>query len=268
MPRLGSFFGQSSLTGWSRYFDYQVAVAREAVIPWLRDRMPLEGVRIGDFGCHEGGMLHAFREDTGVAGGLGLELNSALVERSPFVADGSFRLEVGDLATARGEETFGLVLLHDVLEHVGDVEAVVRASAARLAPGGRLFVSFPPYRSPFGGHQQYAAGAARALPYVHHLPKRLFLRVARPAATEYMTAADALEDLRSVRRTRLTLARAEAAFAGAGLRAEHCELFLVRPEHSLRYGVPTVGAGPLGAIPVLRELIVSGAYYLLAPSCS
>lgn len=252
-----------SLTGWPTYFEYQIAVAREALIPWLRPRVELDGALVGDFGCHEGGMLHAFREDTGAAGGVGIELNPTLVERSPFVSDDRFRLEVGDLAEAVAGERFDLIVLHDVLEHVGDVGAVLEAAAARLAPGGRLFVSFPPYRSPFGGHQQYAAGIARALPFVHHLPGRLFLRLARPAPTEYMSREDSLEDLRSVRRTRLTLEKAERAFAAAGLRTADRELFLVRPEHSLRYGVRTRRARRLGELPIVRELAVSGAYYLL-----
>lgn len=253
-----------SLTGWPTYFEYEVAVGREAVIPWVASRMELEGAYVGDFGCHEGGLLHAFRELTGVRGGLGIELNPALVARSPFVPDERFRLEVGDLVDAGGGEPFDLIVLHDVLEHVVDVAAVLRASAARLRAGGRIFVSFPPYRSPFGGHQQYAAGIARTLPYVHHLPESLFLRLARPAATEYMSREDSLDDLRSVRLTRLTLDKAEQAVAGAGLRMVDRELFLVRPEHSLRYGIRTRGAGRAGELPIIRELAVSGAYYLVA----
>ena len=252
-----------SLTGWPTYFEYQVAVAREAVIPWLASRVELDGAFVGDFGCHEGGMLHAFRELTGARGGVGIELNADVVERSPFVADARFRLEVGDVAEAAPGEAFDLIVLHDVLEHVGDVAGVLASVASRLAPQGALFVSFPPYHSPFGGHQQYAKGIARALPYVHHLPERLFLRLARPAATEYMSEADSLDDLHSVRATRLTLEKAERAFASGGLTVSRRELFLVRPEHSLRYGIRTRGAGRLAELPIVRELAVSGAYYLL-----
>ncbi len=265
MARLSTLFSRRTITAGRSYFDYQVAVAREAVIPWLSRRLALDGVRIGDFGAHQGGALEAFREDGRAAGGVGVELNEALVRSSPFVGDDRFHLVAGDLRRldpALGD--FDLVLLHDVLEHVVEVEPVVEAAARRLRPGGRLFVVFPPYGSVFGGHQHTAAGWARAAPFVHLLPAPLFFRLARPSANEYMAADDALADLRSVRSTRLTLARAEWAFVHAGLEVADRELFLVRPEHSLRYGLRPRGAGVLGRIPGLREVAVSGAYYLLA----
>ena len=37
----------------------------------------------------------------------------------------------------------------------------------------------------------------------------------------------------------------------------------MRPEYTVRYGVAKRGAGWLGKIPLLRELGVNGAFYLL-----
>ena len=261
VSRFPNLFARERTFGGDRYFDYQRAVAERCVLPWLRPHVRVDGAAVCDLGCHHGGMLDAFRA-AGAASGLGVEPNEALVRESPFHADERFRLEVSDAQSARGR--FYLVVLHDVLEHVGDVDGVLRAARGLLAERGRLFVSFPPYGSPFGGHQFYAAGSARAVPYLHLLPGPLFFRLARPADTPYMRSADALEDMRSVRRTRLTLARAEAAFAAAGMAEVARELFLVRPEHTVRYGLRTRAAGALGRVRGLRELAVSGAYYLLA----
>ena len=41
------------------------------------------------------------------------------------------------------------------------------------------------------------------------------------------------------------------------------ELFLVRPEYTVRYGLRTRRAGALGRIPGARELAVNGGFYLL-----
>jgi SAM-dependent methyltransferase len=265
MARLGTFFSKQTLTAGLPYFEYQLEAAREAVIPWLERRMQLDGIAVADFGAHQGGLLEALRRDDRVASAVGIELNADVVDKSPFVPDERFELVTGDL-TALGPElgSFDLIVLHDVLEHVVEVDDVLRASAARLAPEGRLLVVFPPYGSAFGGHQQLAEGWARAAPFLHLLPAPLFFRLARPAAgNEYMTVEDALGDMQAVRRTRLTLAKAERAFKRAGLETADRELFLVRPEHSLRYGIRARGAGPLGRLPVVRELAVSGAYYLL-----
>ncbi len=265
MARLGTFFSKQTQTAGLPYFEYQREAARAAVIPWLERRMSLADISVGDFGAHQGGLVEALREDGRVGSAVGIELNESVVAASPFVSDGRFRLLAGDL-TALDPDVgpFDLVILRDVLEHVIDVDAVLHAVAERLTAVGRVFVVFPPYASAFGGHQHVAEGWARATPFIQFLPAPLFFRLARPAASsEYMSVEDGLDDLRSVRRTSLTLGKAERAFERAGLRTVDRELFLVRPEHALRYGVRTRGAGPLGRLPGVRELAVSGAYYLL-----
>jgi hypothetical protein len=132
-----------------------------------------------------------------------------------------------------------------------------------LRNSGHVFVSFPPYYSAFGGHQQLARGSARRIPFVHLLPERLFFRYAQPGTSEYLTSNEALEDLQSVRRTRLTLGGAERAFAAASFEILSRELFVVRPEYRVRYGLTTRAAGVLGRLPGVRELVVNGGFYLL-----
>jgi SAM-dependent methyltransferase len=248
------------------YFDYQLRVAREVVIPWVERRMPISGKSVADFGAHGGGMLRALRE-SGAGSGLGIELNADLVAASRFEPDEHFRLVVADLTELDPDAgRFDLVLLHDVLEHVVDVEAVLRAARASLAPEGRVFVSFPPYWSPYGGHQHLAAGAARFVPWIHVLPAPAFFRVARPADNEYMSSRDSLEDMVSVRRTRLSLRRAEQAYAAAGLAVASSEFFVLRPEYTVRYGIRSVASATVGRAPGLREVLPTGAFYLLAAS--
>jgi SAM-dependent methyltransferase len=264
-PRgFAAIFSKEIVTAGLDYFEYQFRVAREVVLPWLERRIDLTGRRVGDFGCHEGGMLEALRTST-VASATGFELNEAVVAASPFEPDERFRIEIADLTVMQDPPRFDLVLLHDVLEHVHEPVRVLEAVRAALAPGGRAYVSFPPYWSAFGGHQHLAAGFARAVPYVHYLPARLFFRMAAPGDNEYMAHDDSMDDLVSVRRTRLSIAKAERAVAHAGLAVVSREFFLLRPEYTVRYGFPTVAAGALGSIPLVREVAVNGAFYLLAP---
>lgn len=245
------------------YFEYQRVVCRDVVIPWLESRVALEGVSVGDFGAHHGGMVDALRESGLVGGAVGLELSEEVVASSPLAQDERFRLEVADLLHLETGRAFDLVLLHDVLEHIPLYEAALVAIRRALTPDGAAFISFPPYYSAFGGHQQYARGAARWAPFVHLLPASLYFRLARPGEQEYMTADGAREDMVSVRGTRLTLGDAERAFARSGFEVVARELFLVRPEHTVRYGLETRRAGVLGRLPVARELFVNGAFYLL-----
>ena len=246
------------------YFEYQRIVARDIVIPWLARRVDLSGFVVGDFGAHHGGMVDAFRDSSLVHAAVGLELSAEAVASSPFAPDDRFRLEVADvMALPHGRYEFDLVVLHDVLEHIPDYETALRAVAGSLRRGGKVFISFPPYYSAFGGHQQLARGRARLVPFVHLLPSKVFLGLAEPGENEYMSTEGSLEDLLSVRRTKLTLGRAEDAFRQVSFQMLDRELFLVRPEYRVRYGLRERRAGLLGAIPGVREVAVNGAFYLL-----
>jgi len=249
------------------YFEYQRVVCRDVVIPWLEKHVRLDGRQVGDFGAHQGGMVDALRESGLVGSAIGLELSDEVVASSPLVQDDLFRLEVADLLQLEaGSRAFDLVVLHDVLEHIPLYAEALDAIRGALAPDGRVFISFPPYYSAFGGHQQYARGRARWAPFIQLLPAKLFFSVARPGEQEYMTAEGAHEDMMSVRRTRLTLGRAERAFARTGFEVAARELFLVRPEYTVRYQLKSRAAGVLGRLPGVRELVVNGAFYLLRPA--
>jgi SAM-dependent methyltransferase len=246
------------------YFEYQRLVCRDVVIPWLARRIELNELLVGDFGAHHGGMLDAFRASGLVRGAIGLELSEEAVRSSPFVGDDRFRLEVVDVMTLSPRVyQFDLILLHDVLEHIPDCGRALESVARSLRPNGHVLISFPPYYSAFGGHQQLAAGRARLVPFVHFLPSKLFLHLAQPGTNEYMSTDGSLEDLLSVMRTKLTLRKAERAFSNASFELVDRELFLVRPEYTLRYGLRTRSAGVVGRAPGVRELVVNGAFYLL-----
>jgi 2-polyprenyl-3-methyl-5-hydroxy-6-metoxy-1,4-benzoquinol methylase len=93
-----------------------------------------------DVGCGTGEFL-AFLAAQGAERRDGIELDPARAERARLRDPGA-RVHAGDaLATlARVEGTFDLITLWDVFEHVPDPTALLAALAARLAPGGALYV--------------------------------------------------------------------------------------------------------------------------------
>jgi len=59
--------------------------------------------------------------------------------------------------------SFDTVIMNDAAEHVAQPEAVFRECLRLLAPGGRLYINFPPYYHPYGAHLSDAIG----VPWVH-----------------------------------------------------------------------------------------------------
>jgi SAM-dependent methyltransferase len=161
------------------------------------------------------------------------------------------------------EGPFDLVLLRDVIEHLADTTRALRIVRRHLAESGRVFVIFPPYYSPYGAHQQILPRKKllflpyNKLPYLQLLPRGMFEALVRGEGSAH-------REVRSLSGIRLTIGRFERCVREAGLSAVRKKMFLTRPSFALRYGVPVVGASVVGAVPVLREIGVTAAYYLLA----
>jgi SAM-dependent methyltransferase len=91
-----------------------------------------------------------------------------------------------DIIGAAGEhlpfadETFDLILSHEVLEHVHDDRLAVSEMVRILRPGGRIIIFVPNRGYPFETHGIYWRGryVFGNIPLVNYLPKRLRHRLA------------------------------------------------------------------------------------------
>lgn len=254
---------------WEDYYrSYQVTLAERFLIPSLRDwGDALEGKRFLEIGCGDGGCGLAFaRAGCDV---VMMDVDERLVEiaRRANERDAvEIPTFVGDVfdsdADFYREGPFDIVLFRDVMEHLEDPARAIGIVGRYLAPGGRIFVVFPPYFSPYGAHQQIVPRKTvlglpyNKLPFIQLLPRRCFLRM-----TGGSTGAN--REVARLRDIRLTIAGFERAVTRAGFRVRNRKTYLSRPTFSLRYGIPVVPAGPIGRIPLLRELFVTAAYYLI-----
>ncbi len=138
-----------------------------------------------DVGCGVGVYLERFRRE-GLAT-FGVDLDWVNLPRA--AADG--RAVAASVAEHLpfADDTFGTVLLHEVIEHFDD-DAAALAEAVRVTrPGGRLFVFAPNRLYPFETHGVYWRGRYRFgnIPLVGYLPNRWRDRLA-PHVRAYTTA--------------------------------------------------------------------------------
>jgi len=246
------------------YWEFQRDLTRDHLLPFLaREGAIPTGGTILEVGAGEGGCLAALHEATGLPA-RGVELSegrTTLARRINAVLAEALTLHVGDVTDRDSLDALGgpfsLVVLRDVIEHVEARDLALANLAGILAPGGHLFVTFPPYDSPFGAHQQVLTPRALRWPWLQLAPGYL-RRVER-----LETARHKIDEQASLRRCSCTIAGFERSAARAGLRIVRRRHYLLRPAFRYRYGLPAVPAGLLGDVPGLREVIVTGSWYLL-----
>jgi 2-polyprenyl-6-hydroxyphenyl methylase / 3-demethylubiquinone-9 3-methyltransferase len=132
--------------------------SRMALVLETIDRFAQPAGRVLDVGCGTGFLLERLAE-RGFSG-VGIDLSPESVDHArrrlaEIGAADRLRAEVGS-AYEPPEGPFDLIALTDVLEHLEDPRACLRALRERLAPGGLLVVSTP-NRLSLPGARRWAA---------------------------------------------------------------------------------------------------------------
>lgn len=144
--------GSFDETYWTERSQYRKfgehAAATEALRDWyagmwrlLKPYLPTPGRHV-DAGCGHGSVVHDLLGRGWDAHGF--DISNWMIEQvqhdDPSLAE---RFAVGDLQGIPFDGDFALITCFEVLEHVADPVADLRALGSRLAPGGRIIATTP-----------------------------------------------------------------------------------------------------------------------------
>lgn len=248
-----------------RYFREEAATTEKYFIPYLSEFMDVGDISVLEVGCGEGGNLLPFaRRGCRV---VGVDLSEQRVRQaesffSRECAAGTFVCD--DVMHYRGDgRLFDLIVCHDVVEHIPEKGKMLLALKRLLAPGGRLFVAFPAWQMPFGGHQQIARSwVVSHLPFVHLLPELAFSLMLRLFGED----VSKINELIGIRRTRCTVEMFEREAAYAGYTVCDRRLWLVNPHYEVKFGLrPIRLCRQLSALPYIRNFMASSCFYVVRP---
>ncbi len=255
-----------SVTATDKYlWGYMYGLSHSYIIPYLATRgISMEGAKVIEIGCAEGGNLCAMAEH-GAAELVGTDIAENRLESAAAIAslvgvDARFSTHdiIGQAPLPEWAGHFDIAFLRDVIEHLDDATVALRNIRRVLRPGGYLYVTFPPYYSPFGGHQQLLGTTAGKIPFVHLVPAGLLELVIRSSKSEQDK-----EEVRRLHRIRMTTTKFRAAALAAGFTITHERLFVIRPVFKMKFGLYPIGANFLKPIPGLRDMFAMEAGYLL-----
>ncbi len=250
----------------ARYFRETGVTTKKFVIPYVEQSMTISPEsRILEIGCGEGGNLVPFLERGCDCVGIDID-RKRIAQAREFMAgaapEGRLQLIAEDIYEVDTDAlgTFDLIFMRDVIEHIPAQEKFLGFVKRLMHPGSRMFFGFPPWRMPFGGHQQVCVGKLMSkLPWFHLLPMPLFKGVLRTAGEpEWVVKA-----LEGVKETGISTARFEAILRREGYVYDRKTRFLINPNYETKFGLtPRALPGILAGIPWVRDFYTT-CYYCL-----
>lgn len=248
-----------------KYFDETVVSARRYYIPYLEQHgvVITPGMRVLDVGCGLGGVLAAFaRLGCDVTG---VDIHAPSIRRATEIYASrslSGHFECADILQYGGGGNFDLIILHDTFEHLHNKAAMLRRLGELTSASGVLYIGFPAWMMPFGGHQQMAKNKFLShFAWSHLLPRGVFRAIYTAGG-----CGDAVADFFDIRDTKVTVEGFERL-----LRKEHFEvvdrtLWLINPNYETKFGMrPRKLSRIASAIPLLRDFMATTCYYIIKP---
>ena len=224
--------------------------------------------RILEVGCGEGGNLVPFA-------GLGCRVTGVDMAECRIKDARKYFAEVGGNAEfvccdfakyaipKDEEEKYDVILLHDVIEHIPfkDKACFLKHIKAYLKERGILFVGFPAWQMPFGGHQQICRSKLCShLPFIHLLPEFLYKSLLRLCGEEYGT----VKELESIKECRTSIELFEALASDCGYLTVNKRYWLVNPHYKQKFNLtPLVLPHWIGRLKYIRNFFTTSCWYIL-----
>lgn len=254
------------------YFDLQSDTTARYILPFIAgDKEDWSDEYVMEVGCAEGAILSVFLKRG--AKGIGVELRPKRIELArdfleEFLNTGQVELLSQDIYDFDPEERdrLSLIVLKDVVEHIPNQEKLIPRLSELLAPGGRIFFAFPPWQMPFGGHQQVCKSKILSLlPYYHLLPKKVYKSILELAGEKESIVRELLE----IKDTGISIERFERIVKQNNMPILKRKSYLFNPVYENKFGIPPREQNRLiNNLPVLRNYLTTGMYYLIGKSVS
>ncbi len=146
----------------------------------IKDLLDLNGKQVLDFGCGMGGMTLWYGK-TWDCEVLGLDIDENHITVSNIMKT---RLQIKNVnfehrniveQPLSPEKKFDQIFMNDVVEHIKLplLKKVFQNLRNILAPDGRIFVSYPPWKSPHASHVSHAV----KIPWCQYLPEQTLRRM-------------------------------------------------------------------------------------------
>ncbi|MCF8297732.1 MAG: class I SAM-dependent methyltransferase [Saprospiraceae bacterium] len=250
-----------------RYFNFQYEHSHDFIVPFVNEHLDFEkSPKVLEVGSAEAGVLKAFT-DLGVQC-TGIEISESRVEHAKhfmkvelekglinFIAEDIYKIDPEKLPFK-----YDLIILKDVIEHIHDQKKVINFLRQFLNEDGFIFFTMPPWKMPFGGHQQICVSFLKKVPYIHLLPRALY----KMLLLAFKEPKPTIDNLLETWDTGISIRRFEKISKETGYSISKRILYLINPTYKYKFNLePKEQIKILRSIPWLRDFFTTSVYYLI-----
>jgi len=248
-----------------QYFNEQSESTRKYVLPYILEgkaQTPVNKCRVLEIGCGEGGNILPFLELGYECWGVELSennYNNAL----KFYSDNPLKenlyllnKDIYDVTPSELNGAFDIVFLRDVIEHIPNQENFMQHLKLFIAPQGVAFFAFPPWRMPFGGHQQVSRNKwISHFPYIHLIPKSILKC--------FGVSKNDIDNLKNLSKTGMSIRRFEKILNTENYKLLKKTHWLINPNYEIKFGLKPRKLWKILQIPYLKDYYTTAMYYLI-----
>jgi len=255
---------QKRHTNTLQYFNEQVYTTEKYVIPFIEKVKKIEaGMKIFEIGCGEGGNLKPFADKNCTC--VGVDLNPDKIEKGRKLFEKIENIELIHKDIYQMPDFFGkfdVLIIRDVIEHIFDQDKFLAFIKNFLKEDAIIFVAFPPWQNPFGGHQQMCRNKLLSVtPYFHLLPAFLYKAILKASGELDVN----VEGLLDIKKTGISLERFEKICQKNQYKINSKILYFINPNYQIKFGLKPRKTWPLfDSIPWLRNFYITCGYYIIS----
>lgn len=249
------------------YFNELSITSKNYFIPYINRFKTIEaGMNVLEIGCGEGGNLLPLSQMGCHVTGVDMAA-SRIEEAIQFFADNQAKGDfiASDIFLLKHlEASFDVIICHDVYEHL-DHKAIFLSNLQKyLKPDGFVFISFPAWQMPFGGHQQICRNKLLShFPFIHLLPRVAYKRLLQLGGE----SSDCIEELLHIKETRASIEPFEALLRDHHVQIIDRTLYFINPHYEIKFGLkPRLLSPFFAAIPYLRNFLTTSCFYIIKPA--
>lgn len=257
---------QKRQTNRQQYFEELAHTCEKYYISYISQFKKLTSeTRVLEIGCGDGGNLVPFAKRGCSVLGVDIATSRIEVAKSCFATlglEGTFI--ASDIFSVKElEHQFDLIICHDVFEHIFDKNQFLANLKKYVKPGGMVFMSFPAWQMPFGGHQQICRNKLLShLPFYHILPRPIYRWMLRMGKE----TDGVVNELMDIKTTRCPIELFERLAKNNELQVIDRRFYFINPHYEVKFRLKPRRLTPLiGCIPWVRNFFTTSCFYILKP---